>query len=94
MLGNEIKGLALISLYDPPDPDLLRDSSNALWVAHYRGDDNLKVIDIKSIATCVAMIPFTKPPDGRFFVCEKMGLEVGNLSGLIEVEGDIGDPDA
>lgn len=93
-VNNTTKGLALISVYDPPDEDLLRDSSNALWVALYRGEDHLKVIDIKSIATCVAMVPFTKPPDGRFFVCEKMGLEVGNLGGFHEDAGDIGDLDA
>ncbi|KAF8956352.1 hypothetical protein BDZ97DRAFT_1671721, partial [Flammula alnicola] len=91
---NEIRGLALISVYDPPDPDLLRESSHALWVALYRGNESLKVIDITSISTCVAMIPFTKPPDGRFFVCEKMGLEIGYLGGSYEDAGDANDPDA
>jgi len=54
----------------------------------------LKVIEIKTIATCVAMVPFTKPPDGRFFVCEKMGLEIGHLGGSQEDPDDPDDPDA
>lgn len=93
-LDDEIRGLALVSVYDPPDLDLLRESSHALWVTLYRGNESLKVINITSISTCVAMIPFTKPPDGRFFVCEKMGLEIGYLGGLQEDAGDANDPDA
>ncbi|KAF8151584.1 hypothetical protein B0H34DRAFT_664807 [Crassisporium funariophilum] len=91
---NETRGLALVSVYDPPDPDLLRDSSHALWVSLYRGNESLKVINITLISTCVAMVPFAKPPDGRFFVCEKMGLEIGYLGGSQEEDGDANDPDA
>ena len=91
--NNQMKGLALVSVYGQPDPDLLRDSSQALWVSIYHGDEALKVIDIKSISTCVAMIPFTKLPDGRFFVCEKMGLEVAYLADTQEDAEDPGDPD-
>jgi len=83
-----MKGLALVSVYGQPDPDLLHDSSQALWVLTYHGNDALKVIDIKSISTCVAMIPFTKPPDGRFFVCKKMGLEVAYLADTQEDSED------
>ena len=88
-----MKGLALVSVYGQPDPDLLHDSSQALWVSIYHGDEALKVIDIKSISTCVAMIPFTKPPDSCFFVCEKMGLEVAYLADTQEDAEDPGDPD-
>jgi hypothetical protein len=92
--NDEIRGLALVSVYDPPDLDLLHESSHALWVARYRGNEALKVINITSISTCVAMVPFTKPPDGRFFVCEKMGLEIGHLGGSHEEVDDDNDPDA
>lgn len=87
------KALALISVYDPPDADLLQESSHALWVTKYRGNMALKVIDIKTIKTCVAMVPFTKPADGHFFVCEKMGLEVGYYGGEYEDPNDSDDPD-
>lgn len=63
-------------------------------MTRYLGNDNLKVIDIKSIATCVAMIPFTSPSDGRFFVCDKMGLEIGLYTGTQENPDDPDDPDA
>lgn len=93
-LGNEIKACALVSVYGPPDEDLLHESSHALWLCHYNGNETLKVIDIKQIATCVAMIPFTDPPDGRFFVCEKMGLQVSLFTGTEEDPWDPSDPDA
>jgi hypothetical protein len=86
--------LALISVYGPPDAELLQQSSGALWVSQYHGCEELKIIDIKSIATCVAMIPFIDPPDGRFFVCEKMGLEIGYLGGVEEDLDNENDPDA
>jgi len=35
--NNQMKGLALVSVYGQPDPDLLRDSSQALWVSRYHG---------------------------------------------------------
>lgn len=93
-LDEQIHGLALISMYGPPDPELLDQSSGALWVAQYQGNENLKVINIKSILTCIAMVPFMDPPDNRFFVCEKMGLEVAYLGGAEEDIDNIHDPDA
>jgi hypothetical protein len=88
-IRGEVIALALVSEFGPPDNELLAESSNALWVSHYLGNQNLRIIEIKSISTCVAMVPFTKPPDGRFFVCEKMGLEVGSLGEPADDEDDI-----
>ena len=82
--AGETRGLALISVYDPPNSELLDQSSGALWLERYRGDETLKVINIKLILTCVGMIPFVEPPDDRFFVCEKMGLEIGSFCGDTE----------
>ena len=92
-IEGQMHGLALISKYGPPDAELLHQSSNALWVSQYQGNEQLKVINIKSIATCIAMIPFMDPPDGRFFVCEKMGLEIGYLGGVDEDLNGANDPD-
>ena len=36
----------------------------------------------------MAMVPFMKPPDGRFFVCEKMGFEVGSLGEPLAADED------
>lgn len=79
-----MRGLALVSTFGQPNAELLQQSSGALWVAEYQGNDTLKVIEIKTISTCVAMVPFMDPPDNQFFVCEKMGLEIGYLSGAEE----------
>ena len=68
-----------MSIYSPPDAHLLDASSQVLSVCRYLGDTNLRIIPVKSISTCVAMIPFKKPADDRYFVCEKMGLEVAIL---------------
>lgn len=81
-------------MYSPPDLELLQESSHALYVTQYMGNNTLKVITIKSIATCVAIIPFTSPPDGRFFVCDKMGLQIGLYSGSEENPNDPNDSDA
>jgi hypothetical protein len=59
----------------------LAESSAALIVCQYRGIASLEVILVKNIISCIAMIPFTEPHDGRFFVCEKMGLDVTFLGG-------------
>ena len=78
--------LALISSYGSPDPTLLTESSGALMVCQYRGVASLEVICVKKIASCIAMVPFTAPPDGRFFVCEKVGLAVAFLGSAQEEE--------
>ena len=79
---------ALVSLYGPPDPDLLSDSPNCLWACTYSGMDNLLVIAAKSILSVVSMQPLPKvdgDPDGLFFVVEKSGLDNVELTGYMDV---------
>ena len=83
--GNE-ETLALVSTYSPPEPVLLTESSGALMVCKYRGISSLEVIRVKNIISCIAMVPFKDPHDGRFFVCEKMGLDMACLGGMQENE--------
>lgn len=85
MLENT-EALALISEYGIPDPVLLEESSGALIVCQYWGAASLSVIPAKNIISCLAMVPFKEPHDGRFFVCEKMGLDVAFLGGYEELE--------
>ncbi|KAF8156693.1 hypothetical protein B0H34DRAFT_658155, partial [Crassisporium funariophilum] len=80
------KTLALISQFSLPNANLLAKSSGALIVCQYRGIALLVVISVKNIISCIAMIPFTEPQDGRFFVCKKRGLDVAFLGGLQEYE--------
>ncbi|KAF8816949.1 hypothetical protein BYT27DRAFT_7247837 [Phlegmacium glaucopus] len=83
--GNE-ETLALVSIYGTPDPILLEESSGALAVCQYKGIAALEVVAVKPIASCIAMVPFKELGDGRYFVCEKMGLDIAFLAGSQEVD--------
>lgn len=72
-------------MFDDPDPHLLQESSGALVVCKYRGNNSLEVIPAKTISTCIAMIPFKTPEENLFFVCNKMGLDVAFLGGAQEI---------
>jgi hypothetical protein len=79
----------MVSVFGDPDAEILTQSSRALWVCEYRGDDALEVIPAKWISSCVAMPPMNKPPDNLHYVCEKMGLDVASIGGVEEDDDDI-----
>ena len=79
---------ALVSLYGPPDPDLLSDSFNTLWACTYSGAENLSVIAVKSILSVVSVQPLPTvdgDPDGLFFIVEKSGLDDVELTGYTDL---------
>lgn len=79
----QVKTLALVSTYSPPNIRLLHHSMETVWSCRYQGIDGLTVIDVESIRSAVAMPPL--PHDDNFvFVGEKLGLEVANLGGVEE----------
>lgn len=85
-IGSNEKTLALVSIYSPPNQALLDASFNTLWSCTYQGDAGLKVVDVKTISSVVAMIPHNAhnfPGDivGHFFVVEKPGLDVAHMGG-------------
>ncbi|KAI0310278.1 hypothetical protein OF83DRAFT_1034831, partial [Amylostereum chailletii] len=49
--------LAMVSVFDRPDTEMLHDSYGALWSAAYRGRARLRVIAAKDILGVVAMVP-------------------------------------
>jgi len=80
--------VAMISVYSRPDPELLQRSTQTVWSCKHEGEQALKLVDVKSIQSVVAMIPHRPTlPSGveeeRFFLLEKPGL------GLVTVEEDI-----
>ena len=83
------KGLAMVSLYSDPCQDLLKLSYHTLFSCTY--DIDMKVIDVKTIRSVIAMVPH-KPFPGdtrqRYFVVEKPGLDVAYLGGNVEVVPD------
>jgi hypothetical protein len=84
--GQQHRVLALVSVYSPPHAGLFEASNGTVLSCIYRGEADLKVIDISSIVSVVAMIPHDPFADGdtqeRYFVAEKPGLEVTVLGGI------------
>ena len=83
---------ALISVWSEPDPQLHRESSQAVYACVYRGQDNLRVIEAKSITAVVAMVPM-QPANGDrsdlFFLIDKPGLDSTMTSA--DVNGEASD---
>ncbi|KAG1864466.1 hypothetical protein C8R48DRAFT_601816 [Suillus tomentosus] len=82
--------VAVISLFSRPDNELLELSSHVVASCAYYGDDDIRVIDIKSITDVVAMVPHRpRLPSGavedRFFMVEKPGLDVASF-GILPVD--------
>ena len=90
--GQQYKVLALISVYSPPHAGLFEASNGTVLSCTYHGDIRLKVIDISSIVSVVAMIPHVPFVNGdmqeRYFVAEKPGLEATVLGGIEEDQED------
>ncbi|KDQ51981.1 hypothetical protein JAAARDRAFT_73289 [Jaapia argillacea MUCL 33604] len=82
------KTLALVSLYSPPDSDLLTASSNTVWSCKYQGDDALRVVDVSTIESVVAIVPHSARQGSDladcFFVVEKPGLDIAAMGGVAE----------
>ena len=79
--------LALVSLYSPPHRELLEYSYHTQMSCTYGGDTHLRVVDIKSILSVIAMVPHLPFPGDsldRYFVVEKPGLDVAWLGGVVE----------
>jgi hypothetical protein len=80
---------ALVSMYGPPDKDMLDDSYQTLFACPYRGDSAFQIIPISSIVSVVSMQPLPQLPgdaDNLWFVVEKSGLDDTKLSGYFGVD--------
>ena len=76
-------------MYSPPNEHLLELSNTTLIVCRYRGDAALVVIDVQSILSVVAMVPFPFAIDGdgdQYFVIEGVGLDVVDTDAEEDVE--------
>jgi hypothetical protein len=75
-------------VWSEPDPRLLEESSQAVYACTYRGQDDLLVIEAKTISAVVAMIPM-QPSNGDrsplFFLIDKPGL---NTLASVDVNND------
>ena|SRR5271154_4866316 len=78
--GDRQHTLAAVKLFAPPDPDLLRDSFETLWVCRFPGDEGIVVVNATSITDVIGMVPFHRPGEKddyaaeEFFTVEKITL--------------------
>ena len=75
---------ALVSVYSEPDQTILEDSCYTVHACRYLGDEDLKVVDAKSIVSVISMQklpPLDGEPDDLWFVVEKSGLDDTELVG-------------
>jgi hypothetical protein len=75
--------LAVVSNYSPPDLALLHRSHETLWTCHNQGPEDLHVIKVQIIHSVIAMVPFPFNRE-KFFMGEKIGLDVTMLGGVEE----------
>ena len=79
---------AMVSVYSRPVQSLLVESSNTLWACRYCGDEDLRVVDLSRIISCVSMQPLPPVPtdsgEWLWFVIEKSGLDDIQLTGCEE----------
>ena len=87
--GGEKRAFALVSPYSPPNDYLGKISHNTLIACMYQGDELLSVIDVKSIISVVAMVPFPYTINGcdnYYFMVEKVGLDVADVESHEDTE--------
>jgi hypothetical protein len=78
-LRGETRGYALVSKFSPANQYLFRHSEGTLVVCRYEDEEALVVIEVKTICSVVAMVPFQYAIDGAggyYFMIEKIGLDV------------------
>jgi hypothetical protein len=88
--------LALVSVFSPPDQELLDISHHTTYVCHYLGPDALKVVDVKAIKALVAMVPDYQVtmdgniviPENRFFLVELPFLKFAAMTTALDEDDD------
>ena len=80
---------ALLSIYGPPNQEMLEESSYTLHACEYRGDEGFRCLPVAGIVSIVSMQPLPhrlEDPENLWFVVEKSGLDDVQLIGY---EGDL-----
>jgi len=65
---------AVLSLYGPPNQEMLNESSHTLWVSEYRGQGYLRCLPVTAIISVVSIQPLPhrpEDPENLWFVVEK-----------------------
>lgn len=103
--GYEHDAYALVSLFSPPDPELMEWSYSTFWSCLPSGDNNLVVVNVKTIQSVVSMIPHDLAIDiisdpvlqervrGRWFMVPELGADAGAMAGVQDDDRDAEDED-
>lgn len=94
--GDTVHSLALVSVFSPPDQELLELSHHAAYICHRGGPDALTVVDVKAITAVVSMVPDFQVtaegeiiiPDNRFSLVEAPFLKLAALCGTLGEDDD------
>lgn len=86
-IGGRPEGLAMVSLCEDPNSDILENSKNVLWVTRYQTGQNMYVVPVNNITSVVSLLPFLKM-FGYSFLFEDLGQDVAYLDTELLVLGD------
>ncbi|OJT06314.1 hypothetical protein TRAPUB_2832 [Trametes pubescens] len=105
-INNIDRALAMVAPFLGPDEDILAESEGALLACTYCGAVARHVIPVQEIMSVVAMVPLPLTPqeaahddaqdlrENRYFVIEKLGLDVAYMGGTRERQEFDPDDDA
>lgn len=86
----------MVSVFSPPDQEVLRLSNHAAYICQRGGIDALTVVDVKTINAVVAMVPDYQVtaegdiinPENRFSKVEAPFLKLASLCGTVCEDDD------
>jgi hypothetical protein len=89
-VNDEVKTLAIVTTFGPPDPWLFEASRTVLYSCKSLDDEGLVVVDTREILSVISMVPHRpeipgKAVEDRYFLHEKIGLEVAKMGGYNEL---------
>jgi len=97
--SDTVYSLALVSVFSPPDQEVLKLSSHAVYICCHGGTDAFTIVDVKAITAVVSMVPDYQVtvngdiiiPENTYSLVEAPFIRLAALGGI--VEDDIDDID-
>ena len=94
--SDTVYSLALVSMFSPPDQEILELLSRAAYICHHGGTEALMVVDVKAITAVVFMVPDYQVtaegeiiiPENRFSLMEALFIRLAVLCGIVEDDTD------
>ena len=88
-----------MSVFSPPDQEILELSNHAAYICHHGGTDAFTVVDAKAITEVVLMVPDFQVaangdiivPENRFSLVEVPFIKLAKLCSVVEDDNDDND---